>query len=223
MAATNAVEGSSYNLPQKGTRVPKKELNQDDFLSLLVSQLKNQDPLEPQSNEEFISTMAQFNSLETMDSINKSIQYSQAMEMHDRSVTVKELNRDPITGKVEKVGVIDGKVMVYLNGNKYSISDVKEISLQEPGGSSLTGIDIFQAALMIGKRVLLQSDGQVRGTVEKVGVIEGKLKVYVNGKPYDPLNITEIENAEAEESVAADSQQPGQNDPAGPEVTEGEG
>lgn len=194
MDTARAAEASKYNMHQKGTRVPKKVLDKDDFLSLLVAQLKNQDPLEPQSNEEFLSTMAQFNSLETLASLDRSIQYSQAVAMTDRQVTVQEPNKEPVAGKVEKAGVVDGKVVVYIDGNKYSISDVIEVHLQESGKTAVTGNDIFQAALMIGKQVLLDGGAQVRGIVEKVGVLNGVLKIYVNGKPYDVSSITEIGN-----------------------------
>ncbi|MFZ5648342.1 MAG: flagellar hook assembly protein FlgD [Bacillota bacterium] len=222
MDTSKAVEASRYGLPQKGTRVPKKVLNKDDFLSLLVAQLKNQDPLEPQSNEEFLSTMAQFNSLETLTSLDRSIHYSQAIAMMNRPVTVQELNKDPVAGMVEKVGVVDGKVMVYIGGNKYSISDVKEIHLQDTGNPSVSGSDIVQAALMIGRQVLLDSGEQVGGTVEKVGVVDGRLKVYVNGKPYDISTIIEVGNPDHDSGSAGYSSDSGQIGPPAPGVTEGE-
>ena len=45
------------------------DLSQDQFLSLLVTQLKNQNPLEPLSNTEFIAQLATFSSLEKLTSI----------------------------------------------------------------------------------------------------------------------------------------------------------
>jgi flagellar basal-body rod modification protein FlgD len=49
-----------------GTQIKSKsfELKTEDFIKMMVTQLQNQDPLEPMSNEEFLTQLAQFQSLE---------------------------------------------------------------------------------------------------------------------------------------------------------------
>jgi len=73
-------------------------LGKDAFLQLLVTQMKNQNPLDPQDNTAFVAQLAQFSSLEAMqnlessvDSISTTYQSSQALQASSlvgRSVTV---------------------------------------------------------------------------------------------------------------------------------------
>ena len=49
-------------------------VNKDDFLTLLVTQLQHQDPLEPLDNAEFVSQMTQFSALEQLISIRDAVE-----------------------------------------------------------------------------------------------------------------------------------------------------
>lgn len=65
-------------LPSVPTTAPdgkgKSELGKDDFLKLLMAQLKHQDPLSPSNPEQFSAQLAQFSSLEAMQNIEKVLQ-----------------------------------------------------------------------------------------------------------------------------------------------------
>nr|WP_288256566.1 flagellar hook assembly protein FlgD [uncultured Pseudomonas sp.] len=85
------VSGASSVLDQyqirQETAESGQELGRNEFLNLLVAQLNNQNPLEPQGNGEFIAQLAQFSSLEgieqlngTVDSLLSSYQSSQALQ-----------------------------------------------------------------------------------------------------------------------------------------------
>lgn len=64
----------SYYLSNLTREAPSGELGKDEFLKLLMAQIKNQDPLDPMDDKEFISQMTTFSSLEQMMNMNDSIQ-----------------------------------------------------------------------------------------------------------------------------------------------------
>jgi flagellar basal-body rod modification protein FlgD len=67
-ASTGQTSGSAAS-----DKTSMKELGKSDFLQLLVTQLKHQDPMNPMDNQEFIAQLATFNSLEQLMSINKAV------------------------------------------------------------------------------------------------------------------------------------------------------
>lgn len=58
--------GLTRDQPQKG----QQELGQQDFLELMLAQVRNQDPLKPQSNGEFLGQMAQFSMVDGIQQLN---------------------------------------------------------------------------------------------------------------------------------------------------------
>lgn len=86
----------------------KQTLGQDAFMKLLVTQLKNQNPLDPQDNTAFVAQLAQFSSLEGIQGLNNTVtslagglQSSQALQasaLVGRSVSVETDTTRFITG-----------------------------------------------------------------------------------------------------------------------------
>ena len=74
MSAINATDASDvlsqYQLKSQDGGKGTSELGRNEFMELMLAQLKNQNPLEPQDNGEFISQLAQFSSLEEMQNLS---------------------------------------------------------------------------------------------------------------------------------------------------------
>ena len=77
MAVENDVSAKFINSLQNPTKTKTNDgtsaLGKDAFLQLLVTQMKNQNPLDPQDNTQFVAQLAQFSSLESMQSLNSSV------------------------------------------------------------------------------------------------------------------------------------------------------
>lgn len=69
---TESTDTTSTSKP-KTPSISKNSISQDQFLNLLVNQLKNQDPLNPMDNQEFAVQLAQFSQLEQLVQLNNKL------------------------------------------------------------------------------------------------------------------------------------------------------
>ena len=121
---------SDRNLPTK-----ESQLEMDDFLKLLTSQLQYQDPLEPMKDTEFIAQMASFSSLEQMNSMNKNFenffqsQMNSSVQSYLGKVVTLGGNNDGQSGLVTAVSNKGGEMKLTLNGRDYNAADVTRVEL----------------------------------------------------------------------------------------------
>jgi flagellar basal-body rod modification protein FlgD len=66
-------------------------LGKDSFLQLLVTQMQNQNPLDPQDNSEFVAQLAQFSSLETMQNLSTSVDSISGMYQSSQALQASSL------------------------------------------------------------------------------------------------------------------------------------
>ncbi|SFM23675.1 flagellar hook assembly protein FlgD [Marinobacter zhejiangensis] len=182
--ATNDVL-SQYQL-QGNASGKNSELGKNEFLELMLAQLENQNPLEPQDNGEFISQLAQFSSLEEMQGVSNSIgdlvgefrssQALQASAMVGRSVLVPGTASRLVAG-----GEIGGSVAVQSATSSLTISiknSAGELVHQIDMGAveagyqtfSWDGLDSDGEALPPGKYEIV-AQGSYGGGTEQLGTL----------------------------------------------------
>ncbi|MEW5773685.1 MAG: flagellar hook assembly protein FlgD [Thermodesulfobacteriota bacterium] len=87
----------------------KSELDKEDFLLLLVTQLQHQDPLNPMDDKEFTAQLANFSSLEQLTNINNGIKsLTDQAGTQDMRTAVSYIGRD-VRASGDMVSVADGK------------------------------------------------------------------------------------------------------------------
>lgn len=110
----------------------KAELDKDDFLKILITQLQHQDPTNPMQDREFIAQMAQFSSLEQMTNMASSfgklsgvLNSSEAQSLLGRNVEVLDGDK-AVYGKVSQV--VRGEFpLVMVNGSFYDLEQVSKV------------------------------------------------------------------------------------------------
>ena len=115
------------------------ELGKDEFLTLLVTQMQNQDPLNPMDNTEMIAQLAQFSSLEQMQNLNESFtNYRQdnsialSYMLTGATVQLELQNGAVVEGTVEKVFWENDEMSVQIGGVAYASTDIYSISQVSP-------------------------------------------------------------------------------------------
>ena len=72
-AASSATSSSSTNTSSTDASSTDQLTNESTFLQLLVSQIQNQDPLNPTDSIQFVGQLVQFSQLEQLLSINQGV------------------------------------------------------------------------------------------------------------------------------------------------------
>ena len=124
--------GLPNNSPQNPA-VAKDKLDYNSFLTLLVAQLKNQDPTAPQDSAQYIGQLATFSNVEQsiksnakLDQLMTAFALSQADSVIGRTITSAD---GTVSGKATALKVIDGgAVAVLANGTEMPLGDGVTIS-----------------------------------------------------------------------------------------------
>ena len=131
MAGTIDTTSKVSNQIMSSTSKTKKSntLNMENFLSLLVAEMQNQDPLEPTSNSDYMAQMATFSQVEATSEMNERVLSQTASNLIGKAVIVKtDTNSTGYAGGiVNGWQEIDGIVYLGINGNLYDINDVDQV------------------------------------------------------------------------------------------------
>lgn len=153
---------------------------QFDYMQLLITQLQHQNPLEPMSNEEMASQLAQFSSLSKLESINSS--FGEVLAATNRgyanSLIGKEVSYlvgDGLTTGTEKKSDVVNEVYNDVEGDSLLIVGRRNVGLEHIA-HSLIGQEVSFLVETSGGGVEVQS-----GTIRQVSQQDGQTVLLVDG------------------------------------------
>jgi flagellar basal-body rod modification protein FlgD len=133
------VEPQTSNPPTQ-LKSDKMQLKTEDFIKMMITQLQNQDPMDPAKNQELLAQMSQIGQLQSATTLQESLkgmvlqnQIGSAGNLIGKMVEGADANQESISGMVNSVRVDkDGVFLELDSGKELALSSVTNIA----GGSS---------------------------------------------------------------------------------------
>ncbi len=105
------------------------EVGKLDFMSLLVAQIKNQDPMSPMDNAEFTGQITQFTMLDELSEMNDKLQ--------ENTMMVASANNTALLGLVGKDATVEGNRLTVTDG----VATGNKLACDGPGTAEINVLD----------------------------------------------------------------------------------
>jgi flagellar basal-body rod modification protein FlgD len=215
-AATNAANNAASQSALSGTSSTDPAAAQDRFLTLLVTQLKNQDPLNPLDNSQVTSQLAQLSTVSGIDKLNTTVEGLQSSYQTSQALQSANLIGHGVLspgsgltlsgGKgvfgVELSGPADNVKVNVLNANKKVVHTV-DLGAQDTGvqplgwdGKDDTGATLpdgeytVQVTSTLGGKSSTNASALTFGQVGSVS--SGTQGVKLNIQGVGPVNLSDV-------------------------------
>jgi flagellar basal-body rod modification protein FlgD len=111
-----------------------RQVSLDDFTRLLITELQNQDPLEPMNNAQILQQISQIREIEsnqrlaeTLESVLLGQSVATAGNLLERTIVGLSDDSQTVTGPVDRVSIEDGLVRLHLGEHTVALKNVTEI------------------------------------------------------------------------------------------------
>jgi flagellar basal-body rod modification protein FlgD len=143
-----SIQGINSNDASYADSIGRNQMGKEAFMELLVQQLKNQDPLSPMDNDQFISQLTQMSSLEGIQNLNDNLiglamlqqgnalmsQLTQSSSLIGKEVTYMDYDTgEERIGAVQSVKIQDGLAVLNIDGTDVPLASVMEITNPDGG------------------------------------------------------------------------------------------
>lgn len=106
-------------------------VGQDQFLQLLVAQMKSQNPLEPTTNQEFLGQLAQFSTLSGIEKLNANFsdllslqQITQGTSLIGKQVAYLNSDDQAVSGEVMSLALSNGEMQIQVGTDVITLDKI---------------------------------------------------------------------------------------------------
>lgn len=171
---------------QNSTYAPKTKpadnnLSQVDFMKLIIAQMRNQNPLEPQKDSDFMAQMAQFEALNQMKTVAEGIKVLQGVQ---ELTSAASMIGKTVTGKqVDGLAVTRDMVSRELHGRPFAkLTSMERVEVNKDERVVAAAGDMINAG------------NEVTGRVDKVVTDDkGIPMLIIGGKVVDLFTVAEVQ------------------------------
>ena len=136
VSSVSTTNTSSQTTADAVTSATSQTLSEQDFLNLLVTQMTSQDPLNPMTNQDMLSEMVQFSTLQgnttmqsTLADMQSSQTFSDANSLIGKQVSLEtDSSGDTTQGVVSGVDLSSGTAQIIVNGQSYDLEKVLSVA-----------------------------------------------------------------------------------------------
>jgi flagellar basal-body rod modification protein FlgD len=171
-------------------------LGKDDFLKILMTQLQNQDPMNPMQDKDFIAQMATFSSLEQMTNLTKTMEKFVENQNQSQLISYNQFVGKQVTwhkmtesDSNESPEITEGQGIV--KGIRFKENNVEFVmedgTILTPGNISQVnegmgaGASLVSASMLIGKKVTWEDEaGTVSGVVQSVSSKDSRIWIHTD-------------------------------------------
>lgn len=183
---------SSNSLKDKETNASGMDSNA--FLTLLVAEMQNQDPLEPSSNTEWVSQYATFTQVSEIQEIGNDMSNIKAQDLVGKDVIMKVTSdngeTDYVSGKVDYVTYEDGEAYLSIEDSLYSVNDLDTVASDEYMEAYSTAKDIVNklSKLPIVEGVTLANQKEIEEIYDKSSNLNDYQKTFLDKSVFDKIS-----------------------------------
>jgi flagellar basal-body rod modification protein FlgD len=135
VSSVSSQSGAQSSAAQASNNDAYSSLNLDTFMKLLVTEMQNQDPLEPMNNQEIVQQISQIRSIEASQQLTTTLQavllgqnVATASSLLGRMIAGLDDNSQQVIGRVDGVTIADGQAKLYVGNSTVSLSNVTAIA-----------------------------------------------------------------------------------------------